>query len=207
MKTVEVKIQLTEEMLGTASGNKNVHSEFIASKAPDAQKMEEEIAAIGVDAEIDKSMTVFPKDQNGNPIIWNYQIEGFLKEAFGTLKNVESSPCHKMTSYKKKVDNYIFVVERSIRLCDKELIGNCQRPLRAETMQGPRVALANSETVPAGIEFTFHVTFLDESLMKATKAAFEYGAFKGLGQWRNSAKGRFKVLSFETIDDILMPES
>ena len=207
MKTVEVKVQLTEEMLGTASGNKELHSAFIASKAPDAKKREEEIAAIGVDAEIDKTMTVFPKDQNGDPVIWNYQIEGFLKEAFGTLKNVDDSPCHKMTSYKKKVDNYIFVVERSIRLCDKELIGNCQRPLRAETMQGPRVALANSETVPAGTEFIFHVTFLDESLMKATKAAFEYGLFKGFGQWRNSAKGRFKLLSFETIDEVLAPEA
>ena len=57
-----VRLTLTEEMLGTASANPEIHSEYIASKAPDAMSMEEEVAAIGA-AEVEKkAMTVFPRD-------------------------------------------------------------------------------------------------------------------------------------------------
>lgn len=56
MKNIKVRFTLTDEMLGTASANPEIHSEFIASKAPDAKSREEEVAAIGVDAEIEKSM-------------------------------------------------------------------------------------------------------------------------------------------------------
>ena len=46
MKTMRVRLTLTEEMLGTASNNPEIHSEFIASKAPDAKSREEEIESI-----------------------------------------------------------------------------------------------------------------------------------------------------------------
>ena len=36
MKTLKVKVTTTEEILGTASSNTEIHEEFIASKAPDA---------------------------------------------------------------------------------------------------------------------------------------------------------------------------
>ena len=45
MKKLHVEIEYIEELLGTASANKEIHSEFIASKAPDAQSREDEIAA------------------------------------------------------------------------------------------------------------------------------------------------------------------
>ena len=59
-KTLTVRLTLTEEMLGTASANPEIHSEYIASKAPDAMSMEEEVAAIGADEVEKKAMTVFP---------------------------------------------------------------------------------------------------------------------------------------------------
>lgn len=49
MKTLHVKIKTTEELLGMASANPELHSEYIASKAPDAKSMEEEIEAIGLE--------------------------------------------------------------------------------------------------------------------------------------------------------------
>lgn len=55
MKTFTVKVTFTEDVLGTASANPEIHKEFIAANAPDAISREEEIAAIGVDAEIEKS--------------------------------------------------------------------------------------------------------------------------------------------------------
>lgn len=38
MKEIKVKATFNERILGTASGNPELHSEFIASKAPDAKR-------------------------------------------------------------------------------------------------------------------------------------------------------------------------
>ena len=81
---------LTEEMLGTASANPDIQREFIASKAPDAKTIEEEVAASSADAVVGKSMTVFPKE-NGKPFIYDYQLKGFLKDACGSLARVPTT--------------------------------------------------------------------------------------------------------------------
>ena len=67
----------------------------------------------------------------------------------------------------------------------------CQRPLRAQTMQGERVALASSETIPAGSYVIFEIAMLLDSHEKAVIEALNYGTLRGFGQWRNSGKGRF----------------
>lgn len=43
MEKHEIKIRITflEELLGTASANPDIHREYIASKAPDAESIEE----------------------------------------------------------------------------------------------------------------------------------------------------------------------
>lgn len=65
MKTIEVTIELLEEMLGTANADAKIHEDYIASKAPDAKSREEEVAALGADAVVEKSKTIFPKE-DGN---------------------------------------------------------------------------------------------------------------------------------------------
>ena len=64
---MRVRVKFLEELLGTSSNDPNIHSEFIASKAPDAISREEEVAAVGVDEVVEKAKTVFPKDKDGNP--------------------------------------------------------------------------------------------------------------------------------------------
>ena len=191
MKEMKVRVTLLEEMLGTASNNPDIHSEYIASKAPDAKSKEEEIEAIGVDAEIEKSMTVFPRNKAGQPIMWDYQAKGFFKDACGMLRNVKGSESSKMKAYKKKIDGLIFVKEREIPIQMSGEIGNCQRPLRAQTMQGERVTLANSETIPAGSTLEFTVCCLVDGDVDVVKEWLDYGKWRGLGQWRNSGKGKF----------------
>lgn len=71
-------------------------------------------------------------------------------------------------------------------------MGECQRPLRASTAQGERVALAHSETIPAGAVVEFTVQMLVDGHEKVVREWLDYGALRGLGQWRNSGKGRFK---------------
>lgn len=46
MLTIKCRLTFTEELLGTASNNPEIHSEFVASKGPDAMTREEEVAAI-----------------------------------------------------------------------------------------------------------------------------------------------------------------
>jgi len=198
MKTLKVRLTLTEEALGMMPTSKEVHEEFIASKAPDAPSIEEEVEAIGVEEVVEKQKTVFPRLDDGTLFFWDYQLRGMVKDAIGMLRKVTNTACSKVTSYKKAVDGLIFVKERKIPIHLGGDIGDCQRPLRASGPQGDRVALANSETVPAGswIEFTFEI--LQDSLEKAVRECLDYGIRRGLAQWRNSGKGRYV---WEELDD------
>lgn len=191
-KKMKVRITFLEEVLGTANADKDVHSEFIASKAPDAPSREEEVASLGVDEVERKEMTVFPRLEDGTPFLWDYQIRGFFKSAAQAMSYVGGQ--HKLSAYKKKVDLLVHIEERKIPLIipqGKEM-GNCQRPLRASTMQGDRVALANSETCPAGTTAEFTIECLQDDLMKYVIEWLDYGKYNGLGQWRNSRKGSFE---------------
>lgn len=193
MTKVHVKLTFTDDLLGTSSGNPELHREFIASKAPDAAKMEEEVAAIGVDAVEEKSMTVFPKMADGTPYLWDYQIRGFFKEICGAMRGIPGTKSSKVKAYKKKVDNTIFVEPREIPLDLHGMkIADCQRPLRASTMQGERIALANSEVCPQGTTCEFDVLCMVDEDVDMLREWLEYGKYKGIGQWRNSGKGRFE---------------
>lgn len=193
MKTMRVRLTLLEEVLGTASANPQIHEEFIAGKAPKPEMAAEEVAAIDVDELVEKSTTVFPREE-GLPFLWDYQIKGFFKDACGMLSRIkdteQATESSKLKAYKKTIDGLIFVSPRKIMLNAKS-IGNCQRPLRAQTAQGERVALASSETVPAGTTLEFEINLWDKNHEKVVREWLDYGVFRGLGQWRNSGKGRF----------------
>ena len=97
----------------------------------------------------------------------------------------------KITAYKSVIDGLIFVVPRKIPFKFNGDITICQRPLRASTAQGERIALASSEEIPAGAEIEFQVLCMSDDHLKAVIEWLEYGYFRGIGQWRNSSKGRF----------------
>lgn len=192
MKEIKVKLTFLEEVLGTASADKEIHDKFIAANAPDAPSRKEEIEALGVEEVIEKSMTVFPRNADGKPIFWDYQIKGFFKDACGMLRKIPNSASSKIKAYKKEIDGLIFVKEREIPIIFDGEIGSCQRPLRAQTAQGERVALANSETVPAGSTIEFTIQLMCDTHEKAVREWLDYGVFRGIGQWRNSGKGKFE---------------
>lgn len=190
-KILKVRVTTTEEMLGTSSANPEIHEEFIASKAPDAPSMEEEVASVGVAEVFDKAMTVFPRNENGQPIVWDYQWKGFFKDACGMLRKVEKSACGGVKAYKKEIDGLLFVSPRKIPVAFDGEVGICQRPLRAQTAQGERIALASSECIPEGAVMEFEITLLTPGLEKMVRECLDYGVLRGFGQWRNSGKGRF----------------
>lgn len=57
---VTIRCKLLDKMLGTRPNNDEIYREFIASKAPDAPSMTQEIEAKGLNNVQDKAITVFP---------------------------------------------------------------------------------------------------------------------------------------------------
>lgn len=204
MEQVKVRLTFTEQLLGTQPADPELHTRFVASKAPDAKSMAEEIAAMGAEEYAERGMTVFPRMEDGTPFLWNYQVEGFFKEAVRTLHKVPGTKSSKTKAYLKEIDNLIFVdsllgdkrFRRQIPLylpMDIDLGDtDCQRPLRASTPQGERVALAHSEVAPAGTYIEFQVTCFVGSDKGLVKEWLDYGEWKGMGQWRNAGNGRFE---------------
>lgn len=207
MTTQELKVKVTfiEPLLGSASGNPELHEEFIAAKAPTIAAAKEELEATQVPGEIDKASTVFAKDENGIHL-WDYQCKGFLKEAVRSL--IELGDCPQLTpwSYKKAVGLFVHVFPRRIYILQpsgKNVLkpdDSLSRPIRCETMQGERIALARSELVKAGCSLIFTIKWLAGTNKKSKQAIFteelihsalDYGNWVGIGQWRTGGFGRF----------------
>lgn len=205
MKTLKIKLTLTEGMLGTSPNNEEIYTDFIGSKAPGASTLKEEVEAIGTDGVVEKGMTVFPRTKDGEPFVYDYQIKGMFKDACSMLSRLTGkdpetgkkkkavNESGKLTAYKKVIDGLIFPQPRQIviQMPEGTEISYCQRPLRAQTAQGERVALVISEEVPAGSVLEFEVKCYDDNHIPAVLEWLDYGQDRGLGQWRNSGKGRY----------------
>ena len=109
------------------------------------------------------------------------------------LRRAPGTGSKKLTAYRKVIDGLVFAEPRKIMLVlpDGEKLGVCERPLRAQTAQGERVALARSDTCPPGTVIEFDLLILGGVKEALLREWLDYGRLRGLGQWRNSGKGRF----------------
>lgn len=191
-ETLKVRATFLEGLLGTKALDDELFEEFIAKKCANGAQADELSAQERMDVgeEIEKSSTGFHRNGDGTPILWDYQIKGFFKDACGML-NRSKPKADGLKAYKKEIDGCIFVTPREIPIHMDGDMGWCQRPLRAQTAQGDRVALARSEEVPAGSRIEFTIQVLNKKLVAHVKEWLEYGQLRGIGQWRNSGKGRF----------------
>lgn len=184
-------------ILGSSPASRAVRTEFIASKAPRPELVEEE-SELGPDWDT-HGLTVFIRDDEDQLCLMDYQIKGFLKETLLTLKNQL-----KLVAPKKKIDNLLFIEPRYIPILkDGEPVIDeddvLERPLLASTAMGTRVTLAGSELIEAPWEITVTMTLLPgEDTVKGKamtwdtiETALDYGRLKGLAQWRNASYGRF----------------
>ena len=194
MTEMKVRITFQEGVLGTKPNNSELMREYIADKAATPEKAAEEIAATAenVDEEVDKGTTIFSRNENDEPVFWDYMIRGFFKGAQGFINKMDIAKL-KIPAYKKVIDGIIFVKERMIpiQMVKGTEMGICERPLRAQTPQGERVALARSEEIPAGATMEFTIQCANPKYLNNIKYWLDYGYFNGLGQWRNSGKGKF----------------
>lgn len=194
---MKIRITLTEEVLGSSPSNEELLAAYIASKAPTDDLTAQEVDNIKAQAAEERT-TIFPKTADGTPFIYDYQIKGMFKDSCKALATAGKAGypggkhCAALKAYKKAIDGLIFVSPREIPYNLHGLkMDFCERPLRAQTPMGERVSIAKSETVPAGSTIEFEVTCLDQKLEDVVRECFDYGTLRGLGQWRNSGKGRF----------------
>ena len=192
MKFMTVKVTFSDAVLGTCPADPEIYRKFIASKAPDAASKEEEVAALGVDEVVEDGMTIFPRNKDGVPGIYKHQLSGFFKAACSSLKAAkgEKTLSSDLKAHKKIIDGNIFFDNRMYPIDVNGEIETLERSLRADTAQGPRVALAISEKIPAGSSFMFTVYTLGD-YMKYVKEWLNYGRLRGLLQWRNAGYGTF----------------
>lgn len=208
-----VKITLLEDMLGTVPKNKNIYTDFIASKVegrvqqPGKPELDFNDEGDPADESLtipdanEKSWTGFHTDDEGI-FVYDYLVKGFLKEAGNTLKDaVESGKGGKgIKALKSKFDRYVFVYPRRIHIHvptggqAAAPTGTLERPLRAMTAQGPRVTLVKSDSVVAGsfLYCEIHLLPQPEINGKLIEEILEYGKYAGLGQFRNGGYGRFE---------------
>jgi len=182
-----VTIRLETEMLGTVPKNKEIYATYIESKAPDSPNGEAET----VEEIEEKGWTGFHRDEEGL-FVYDYFIKGFFKNAGNVLKD-----SLKVKNLRSKLSDNFFVFPRKIRIGKDSPDGVIERPLRAQTMQGPRVTLARSDYIAIGTEITFQIGWIGhkEISEKLLMELLSYGELQGLGQFRNGGYGRFTVVS------------
>ncbi len=204
---MKVELTFTEPLLGTLAGDPKVATEFILSKHPDGIPQPDETESLEETTE--KASTLFSRNSDGQPLLWDYQIKGFLKSAClamlesGTMTEKELKPVKLgRWSYKRTIDLVVFPSPRRLILelpdgVSPDNLDFLERPLRKDGFKGGNVCLARSETCPVGTKLQCEITTLNPKLTDYIKRWLDYGALSGLGQWRNSGMGRFDWTEIE----------
>lgn len=190
-KKYHLKVKFVTEVLGTQS-TRQVATEFIAAR--NGFELPQDEAESLPDA-LERGMTVFHKDpKTGAPMIWDYQVMGFLRNS-AKVQNGQVSG--KVKNLRSKVTDLVFVQPRYIRLVlpEGEGLDTKERPARVETQQGPRTTVLISEMAPAGTVFYCDIVVGGEKgelTEEVLRELLDYGRFKGFLQWRNGGYGRFE---------------
>ncbi len=199
MNEWKVRIEFTTELLGTAPLDKEIYTKYIeakAIKAGIATDTSDEVETIKEMEE--KGITGFRRVGDA-PMLPDYMIKGFFKAACAAMREEPKTHSSYLKAYKSKIDKLVFIEPRFIVIQNPGEITLFQRPLRGQTAQGERIALACSEMIQPGafIEFTVKTfgTAIDEETLREW---LDYGQYSGIGQFRNGAYGRF-VFSISSI--------
>lgn len=184
-----VRITFTEPLLGSQPQRDIAEDHTLQQAIKAGQDVSDELESLP--EELEKSTTAFHRDPaTGAPCLWDYQIKGFLKEWLAALNGDDA--IGGLKAARKKGDQFLYVFPRRIPLMITGDVDHLSRPLRAETAQGPRIAIARSEMARAGTFLEFQIHALKGVISeKVLRELLGLGIYKGLGQWRNGSYGRF----------------
>lgn len=190
----ELVFELMEPILGTIPKDRKVFENFVMDQGKtqmDKDRAAEDVERVPEEVE-SRGWTGFYENDEGHPILMDYQFKGFLKNAGNILKE----PL-KIKNLRSHIEQTVFVNPRWIELAEKP-DDVLERPLRAMTMQGPRVSVMRSDMINPGRQYILDLQVLEGGKVteEALRAILSYGELSGLLQWRNGGYGRFRVISF-----------
>lgn len=139
-----------------------------------------------------KYTTYFFRDKRERPILYDYHVSGFLREAAAALNGKVHGG---VKNLRQKVENYVFVspVEIPLIIPPGEEPGLYERPCRKRTPFGARVFIASSEVLPMGTKFTCGLAvYPAEIKQQVLEDLLDWGFYHGMGQWRAGGWGRFR---------------
>lgn len=189
-------------ILGVTPTTETLLTEYVMSKAKLTEEQQEAELEAMPESDI-PGLTGFSRNKKDELCLSHHHIKGFFKEALKALRATD-----KVTAYKTKVDLLIFAEPTLIPfkrdgkpIMEEDRI--FERPIRIEGMTGTRTALCASETIDDPWSVDVEITlFPDDGKTPLTwnivEEALAYGAYHGLGQWRNGGYGRF---TFERLAD------
>lgn len=169
----------------------------------------------------EKGWTGFHTDEEG-PFLYDYALKAFLCSVANNLADAKTQSKKDGASESKAGERYQLMDKfkkfayirgsgashsqrRRIRLPwpkDKPL-PYMERPLRAMTLQGPRVTVVRSDYIPEGTRINFEIHLLRGGDKKPTisqevlEDVLAWGEYMGLGQWRSGGWGAFSLVSLE----------
>lgn len=206
--------EFTQPVLGTIPKDRKVFENFVMDQAK--KEIEKDRAAEDVDRvpeEVESRGWTGFYEEDGHPVLMDYQFKGFLKNAGNVLKNSVGTKTVKVKNPKdgesptktekgianlrSHIEQTVFVHPRFIELAEKP-DDVLERPLRAMTQQGPRVSVMRSDLINPGRQYTLELQVLESSVVteKVLRDLLSYGELSGLLQWRNGGYGRFRVVEF-----------
>lgn len=198
-------------LLGTQPPSLAIRQEYLQKRA---LKNLKGIALADKQAQLDLENEIFSLDEEGSGLnifardsarndcicLMGHHIKGFFKETLLAIKAQAN-----IAMPQGKVDTLLFVEPRFIPITrdGKEIYEEddiLERPLIADTPKGKRTALQSSEQLYDPWEVQFEITLMPNKATAKSDAltwehvdlALQYGAFHGLGQWRNAAYGKFR---------------
>lgn len=195
----DLAVTFTEPLLASSPSDPKVYDQFIASRQrKEDEDRGDEVATLPAAEQERVGASVFHRDDSGL-FLFDYHLRGFFKDsAEAVIGRAE------LSAYKSKINKWLFVSPRRIRLLSANGAaalapdGDLQRPLRAMTMQGPRVSVKRSEKLDAGARFIAQIEVLPlgekELSEERLRKCLDYGAYAGLGEWRNGSFGRFEYI-------------
>lgn len=191
-----LEVHFETPLLG-AQSSADVMTKYVhAKRGIEASESELEMLP---DDELNLKTSVFHRSADGEPVLMSHQLKGYFKEAAGVL-NGKAGGKTKVKNLKSKVRSLVFVVDQVIALQPPEqdtklsmLVDTLERPIRRDTMYGPKASLTRSEMLPAGTWFRCALEVypgeVDEEVLRDL---LDYGWNAGMGQWRDGGFGRFR---------------
>ena len=210
MKRNRWRLQLTftEDLLASTPMDEDVYVNYLANEAldkelditPELGAVRHRAKQIEANGDLGAKKTVFLRDSKVSPfpLLSNHVIKGFCKEACRVLIKAGGEHSRRVkTAYRTNIDTLLFVSPRLIPIRLSGPVEDRQDPLRADTPQGTRVALAWREYAPARSSIEFEILALGEIFdEQVIREWLDYGALFGLGTWRTGGFGTFTYTLF-----------